>query len=165
MSDDKRSNAMQKAIFAAGCFWGVEAEFAKMPGVAATEVGYTGGSANHPTYQDVCNGHTGHAEAVQVTFDPAKISYEKLVEKLFDLHDPTQVNRQGPDVGDQYRSAIFTLSPEQDATARAVKDRLEKSNRFHRPIATRIEPAKTFWRAEDYHQQYFAKRGGGACHV
>jgi len=155
---------MDKAIFAAGCFWGVEAEFAALPGVSATEVGYTGGACERPTYEQVCGHRTGHAEAVQVTFDPAKISYADLVEKFFALHDPTQVNRQGPDIGDQYRSAIFTLSPEQEQTARAIKDKLQQSGRFKKPIATQIESAKTFWRAEDYHQQYFAKKGGGVCH-
>jgi peptide-methionine (S)-S-oxide reductase len=156
---------MEKAIFAAGCFWGVEADFAALPGVGATEVGYTGGKTERPTYEDVCRHTTGHAEAVQVTFDPAKISYADLVETFFTLHDPTQINRQGPDVGDQYRSAIFTLSPEQAETARAIKEKLTQAGRYKKPIATIIEPAKTFWRAEEYHQQYFAKRGGGACHI
>ncbi len=156
---------MEKAVFAAGCFWGVESAFAELPGVSATEVGYVGGKTNQPTYEDVCNGHTGHAEAVQVTFDPAVISYETLVEKFFALHDPTQVNRQGPDVGEQYRSAIFYITPEQEKTAQAVKDKLQQSGRFKKPIATNIVPAAPFWRAEEYHQKYFAKRGGGACHI
>jgi peptide-methionine (S)-S-oxide reductase len=156
---------VEKAIFAAGCFWGVEAEFASLPGVSATEVGYTGGARERPTYEQVCSGATGHAEAVQVTFDPAIISYDDLVEKFFTLHDPTQVNRQGPDVGDQYRSAIFTLSPEQEQVAREVQDKLQQSSRCKKPIATQIEPAKTFWRAEQYHQQYFAKKGEGSCKI
>jgi peptide-methionine (S)-S-oxide reductase len=156
---------MQKAIFAAGCFWGVESAFAELPGVSATEVGYTGGHTDQPSYKDVCNGHTGHAEAVQVTFDPVQISYETLVENFFALHDPTQLNRQGPDIGEQYRSAIFTLSPEQATIAEVVKEKLQKSGKFRKPIATAIELAKPFWRAEEYHQQYFTKRGGGSCHV
>lgn len=156
---------METAIFGAGCFWGVEAAFAALPGVTATEVGYSGGHTDKPTYEDVCNGHTGHAEVVRVQFDPAVTSYEALVEAFFDIHDPTQVNRQGPDIGDQYRSVIFYTSPQQEQTARTVKDRLEKSGRARKPIATLIEPAGPFWRAEEYHQQYVAKRGGGGCHV
>lgn len=156
----------QKATFAAGCFWGVELEFAQMPGVIKTTVGYTGGKTKSPTYKDVCNHDTGHAEAVLIEFDPAKISYEKLVEAFFDLHDPTQVNRQGPDVGDQYRTAIFFHSPEQKATAEAVKARLTTAKRFSRPIATHIVPAVEFHAAEDYHQQYFSKRGiTRSCHA
>ncbi len=156
---------MEKAIFAAGCFWGVEAEFGAMPGVLDTAVGYTGGRPENPTYEQVCSSATGHAEAVEVTFDPAKISYADLVEKFFTLHDPTQVNRQGPDVGDQYRSAIFTTSPEQEKTAQVIKQKLEQSGRFKKPIATIIEPAKPFWHAEEYHQKYFAKKGGGSCRI
>jgi peptide-methionine (S)-S-oxide reductase len=156
---------MEQAIFAAGCFWGVEAAFADMPGVSDTAVGYIGGQTERPTYQDVCSHATGHAEAVQVTFDPAKIKYEALVEKFFTLHDPTQVNRQGPDIGDQYRSAIFYTSPAQQQIAQQVKDRVQASGRFKKPIATLIEPAKTFWRAEEYHQKYIQKRGGGSCHI
>ncbi|MDX2027053.1 MAG: peptide-methionine (S)-S-oxide reductase MsrA [Alphaproteobacteria bacterium] len=156
---------MEKAIFGAGCFWGVEAAFAALPGVVATEVGYSGGTTEQPTYEDVCNGHTGHAEVVRVTFDPTKIFYEALVEKFFTLHDPTQVNRQGPDIGDQYRSAIFYTSPEQEKTAKRVRDRLEQSGRYRKSIATVIEPAAPFWRAEEYHQQYIAKRGGGSCRI
>ncbi len=156
---------MEKAIFAAGCFWGVEAEFAAIPGVSTTQVGYSGGHTDHPSYDDVCAGNTGHAEAVLVTYDPSKISYTMLVEKFFELHDPTQLNRQGPDIGSQYRSAIFFTTNEQKDTARAVKDRLQQSGRYKHPIATTIQLAGLFWRAEDYHQQYFAKRGGGSCHV
>lgn len=156
---------MEKAMFGAGCFWGVEASFAALPGVTETAVGYSGGATERPTYEDVCNGHTGHTEVVQVVYDPTKISYETLVDKFFALHDPTQVNRQGPDIGDQYRSAIFYMSPEQEKTAKAVRDKLEQSARYHKPIATVIEPAASFWRAEEYHQRYFEKRGGGSCRI
>jgi peptide-methionine (S)-S-oxide reductase len=156
---------MENAIFAAGCFWGIEQAFGQMPGVSATEVGYTGGAKDLPTYEDVCRHGTGHAEAVKVTFDPAKISYQALVEKFFALHDPTQVNRQGLDVGDQYRSAIFFTTSEQEKVAQEVKDKLQQSGKFKKPIATLIEPEATFWRAEDYHQKYFDKRGGGSCHI
>ena len=156
---------MEKAIFAAGCFWGVESAFAAMPGVSETEVGYINGTTYHPTYEDVCSHSTGHAEAVRITYDGTKTSYADLVEKFFSLHDPTQVNRQGPDVGDQYRSGIFFVSPEQERIARAVKAKLGDSGKYKKPIATIIEPAKTFWRAEEYHQQYFAKKGGGSCHI
>lgn len=151
---------MDKALFAAGCFWGVEAAFAEMPGVVATEVGYCNGHTEKPTYEAVCRHDTGHAEAVLVTFDPAKISYQALVEKFFNLHDPTQLNRQGPDVGDQYRSAIFFFSNEQEATALSVKESLAKTGRYAKPIVTVIEAAKPFWRAEEYHQKYHAKHGG-----
>lgn len=156
---------MEKAMFAAGCFWGVESAFAELPGVSATEVGYSGGKMDNPTYKDVCTDKTGHAEVVQVTFDPARISYSDLVEKFFALHDPTQVNRQGPDTGTQYRTAIFTYSPEQEKTAREVKEKLQASGKYKKPIATLIEPAQAFWPAEEYHQKYFQKRGGGSCHV
>jgi len=156
---------MENAIFAAGCFWGPEAVLAKLPGVIATEVGYTGGVTPNPTDMRIYAGGTGHAEAVKVTFDPAKISYQTLVEKFFELHDPTQMNRQGPDVGDQYRSAIFYTSSEQEKIARQVKDRLQQSGKYKRPIATVIMPEATFWRAEDYHQKYYEKRGGGSCHI
>jgi peptide-methionine (S)-S-oxide reductase len=156
---------MEKAIFAAGCFWGVESAFAALPGVTATEVGYCNGVTAEPTYKKVCGGETGHAEAVQITFDPAKISYETLVSKFYELHDPTQVNRQGPDIGTQYRSGIFFTAPEQEMIARSVTEKLKQSGKFRKPIATIIEPAKTFWRAEEYHQKYFEKRGGGSCHI
>lgn len=156
----------QKATFAAGCFWGVELEFSQIPGVLKTTVGYTGGKTKAPTYRDVCNHDTGHAEALLIEFDPAKVSYEKLVEFFFEMHDPTQVNRQGPDVGDQYRTAIFYHSPEQKATAEAVKSRLSAAKKFSRPIATQIVPAVEFYDAEDYHQQYFKKRGiTQSCHT
>jgi len=152
---------VEKALFAAGCFWGVEEAFRKLKGVKQTTVGYMGGTLARPTYERVCSGDTGHAETVEVEFDPAEVSYDRLLEVFFENHDPTQVNRQGPDVGDQYRSAIFPRSPAQEAAARAARERLEKSGRFARPVATRIETANEFWRAEDYHQQYFEKRGQG----
>ena len=154
---------MENATFAAGCFWGVEAEFRKVPGVVDAAVGYMGGTLENPTYHDVCSDQTGHAEACQVTFDPKQVSYEKLLDLFWSIHDPTQRNRQGPDVGTQYRSAIFFHTPEQEATAQASKQKLEASGRWRRPIATEITPAPTFWRAEDYHQRYFEKRGI-ACH-
>ena len=154
---------MAKATFAAGCFWGVEASFRQIPGVASTRVGYTGGDLKNPTYKDVCSDRTGHAEVVQVTFDPAKVSYDKLLDVFFQNHDPTQLNRQGPDVGTQYRSVIFTHSPEQEHAARTKKEAW--AGRFKRPIATGIEPAPSFWRAEEYHQRYFEKNGLPSCHV
>ena len=156
---------MAKAIFAAGCFWGVEATFRQLPGVASTRVGYTGGNTTNPTYKDVCTDRTGHAEAVEVTYDPAKLSYDKLLEVFWENHDPTQLNRQGPDFGKQYRSAIFFTSPEQEAAAKASKDSLEKSHRFSKPIVTQIVPAATFFEAEDYHQQYLEKKGLASCHI
>ena len=157
--------ATEKATFGAGCFWGVEEEFRKIPGVLDAAVGYAGGTMDNPTYRDVCTDRTGHAEVVEVDFDPSVVSYERLLDVFWSSHDPTQVNRQGPDVGTQYRSVIFTHSPEQESAARASRDRLDQSGRLRRPIATQIEPAPRFWRAEDYHQQYLAKRGLGSCHV
>jgi peptide-methionine (S)-S-oxide reductase len=156
---------MAKATFGAGCFWGVEEEFRKVPGVLDTAVGYAGGKTDSPTYQDVCSDETGHAEVVEVDYDPAKVSYDQLLEIFWSNHNPTTLNRQGPDVGTQYRSAIFFHTPEQEQQAKASKERLEKSGRFHRPIVTEITPASRFWRAEEYHQRYFEKRGGGSCHV
>jgi peptide-methionine (S)-S-oxide reductase len=156
---------MAKATFGAGCFWGVEEEFRKVPGVLETAVGYSGGTRENPTYKDVCSDGTGHAEVVEVEYDPAKVSFEDLLGVFWNNHNPTQLNRQGPDVGSQYRSAIFFHTPEQEAAARASKAQLEKSGRFPRSIVTEITPASRFWRAEEYHQRYFEKRGGGACHV
>src|SRR5215472_8108988 len=156
---------MEKATFAAGCFWGVETTFRSLPGVSATRVGYTGGTLSRPSYKDVCTDGTGHAEAVEVTYDPAKISYEELLQTFWENHDPTTLHRQGPDVGTQYRSAIFYHSPEQESAARASKERLEKSGAFRRPIVTEIVPAVEFWQAEDYHQQYLEKRGLAHCHI
>ena len=153
------------ATFAAGCFWGVEQAFRATDGVTATEVGYTGGHTENPSYEDVCRKATGHAEAVRVTFDPEKVSFDDLLTLFWGLHDPTQVNRQGPDVGDQYRSAIFTHSDAQTEAATASKKSEDASGRHRRPIATEIEPLGAWWPAEDYHQQYFEKRGGGACAI
>jgi peptide-methionine (S)-S-oxide reductase len=155
----------QIATFGAGCFWGVEADFRDVKGVVDAAVGYSGGTLPNPTYRDVCTDSTGHAEVVQVTFDPAQVSYEKLLEVFFSLHDPTTPNRQGPDVGTQYRSAIFFHTPEQEAAARAAKEKLNKSGRFARPIVTEITPASQFFRAEEYHQRYLEKRGLRACHI
>jgi len=156
---------MAKATFGAGCFWGVEEEFRKVKGVQDTAVGYSGGTLPNPTYEDVCTDRTGHAEVVDVDYDPSQVSFDTLLDVFWNGHDPTQLNRQGPDVGSQYRSAIFYHTPEQEAAAKASKERLDKSGRFRRPIATSIEPAQTFWRAEDYHQRYLEKRGLGSCHV
>ncbi|HYL98318.1 MAG TPA: peptide-methionine (S)-S-oxide reductase MsrA [Blastocatellia bacterium] len=153
----------EKATFAAGCFWGVEAAFREVNGVVGATVGYSGGRTEHPTYKEVCSGMTGHAESVLVEFDPAVVSYDQLLNVFWSNHDPTTLNRQGPDIGEQYRSVIFFNSPEQEAAARASKERVEKSGLFGRPIVTSIEPAVEFYRAEEYHQQYFEKRGI-ACH-
>jgi len=156
---------MATATFAAGCFWGVEEAYRRVPGVTSTAVGYSGGSTPHPTYHEVCTGRTGHAEVVQVTYDPARVSYEELLKLFWAIHDPTQVDRQGPDVGTQYRSAIFTHTPEQQAAAVAAKRALAQSGRWRRPVATEITPAGAFYRAEEYHQQYLAKRGRLACGI
>jgi peptide-methionine (S)-S-oxide reductase len=152
------------ATFGAGCFWGVEAAFQRVPGVTDTTVGYSGGEMPNPTYKDVCTDETGHAEVVQVTFDPAILSYEKLLDVFWQAHDPTQVNRQGPDFGAQYRSAIFFHSLEQEATAKKSRAALDASGKLKRPIATEITPASTFYRAEEYHQKYLQKRGVASCH-
>ena len=149
-----------KATFGAGCFWGVELRFRELDGVMDATVGYMGGTVEQPTYEQVCTDQTGHAEVVEVEFDPDRIDYETLVREFFALHDPTQVNRQGPDVGRQYRSVVFFHDDDQRAVAEAVRADLDKSGRFSRPIATAVDPAATFWRAEDYHQQYLARRGG-----
>jgi peptide-methionine (S)-S-oxide reductase len=156
---------MEKATFGAGCFWGVEAAFQQVKGVTSTAVGYSGGTFPNATYKDVCSGRTGHAEVVQVAYDPAQVSYNELLSVFWENHDPTQMNRQGPDVGSQYRSAIFFHTPEQEAAARASKEALQRSGRFQRPIATEITPASEFWRAEDYHQRYLEKRGMAHCHI
>ena len=156
---------MEKATFGAGCFWGVEAAFRQVEGVVSTAVGYMGGSLKNPTYKDVCTDTTGHAEAVEVTYDPANVSYEELLKVFWQTHDPTTLNRQGPDVGTQYRSAIFFHGGEQEAAARASKEKLEKSGAYKRPIVTEIVPAGEFWQAEEYHQQYLEKRGLSHCAI
>jgi len=150
---------MEKGTFAAGCFWGVEEAFRQVKGVVSTAVGYTGGSFKDPTYKDVCSGKTGHAEAVEIEYDPSRVSYEELLSVFWENHDPTTLNRQGPDIGTQYRSAIYVHTPEQKAAAIASKENLQKSGRYKNPISTEIAPASQFYRAEDYHQQYFEKRG------
>ena len=154
---------MQKATFGAGCFWGVESAFRRLAGVESTQVGYAGGELNNPTYHDVCTDRTGHAEVVEVTFDPQVVSYHDLLEVFWNNHNPTTLNRQGPDVGTQYRSVIFYHSPEQETEARASRDAAQ--SRFPRPIVTQIVPAVEFWRAEEYHQQYLEKRGLDHCHI
>lgn len=152
---------MAKAMLGAGCFWGVEETFRGVPGVTDVTVGYSGGTKDAPTYEQVCTGNTGHAEVVLIEFDPRKVDYDELLEVFWDCHDPTQVNRQGPDVGTQYRSAIFTFDDDQAEAARVAKQEVDASGRFTRPIATEITPAGPFWPAEDYHQQFLAKRRGG----
>jgi len=156
---------MEKATFGAGCFWGVEAAFRQIKGVKATAVGYMGGKLKDPTYQDVCTDRTGHAEVVEVEYDPSEVSYEELLRVFWDNHDPTTLNRQGPDTGTQYRSIIFYHTPEQEAAAKASKDTLAKSGRYKQPIVMEITAAPEFWRAEDYHQQYLEKRGLAQCHL
>ena len=164
----------ETAIFAAGCFWGVEAEFRRVDGVTATRVGYTGGRTEHPTYRQVCGKRTGHAEVVEVTFDPERVSYDELLERFWATHDPTTRNRQGVDIGSQYRSAIFFASPEQEAAATRSRDaeqaKLELNGGrgllgHRRRVVTEIKPAATFWPAEDYHQRYLEKRGQASCNV
>ena len=154
-----------KATFGAGCFWGVEMSFRRLEGVTDAAVGYAGGHTESPTYHDVCGHGSGHAEVVEVEYDQARIGYESLLEAFFEMHDPTSVNRQGPDIGDQYRSVIFFHTPEQQATAERFKNELDAAGRFARPIATAIKPVPTFWRAEDYHQRYIEKRGMTGCAV
>jgi len=156
---------MAEARFAAGCFWGVESDFRDMPGVMDVEVGYTGGTTDNPTYKEVCTGRTGHAEAVRVTYDENVTSFDTLLDAFFGMHDPTQKDRQGPDVGTQYRSAIFPLNQEQREKAEKKLLELSRSGRFSRPVATTIEPAAPFHRAEEYHQRYFEKQGLRACRV
>ncbi len=155
----------EKATFGAGCFWGVEAAFRQIKGVKATAAGFMGGAMDNPTYEDVCYRDTGHAEVVEVEYDPALVSYDALLDVFWENHDPTTLNRQGPDVGEQYRSAIFYHTPEQQAAAQASKDRLEREGRYRRPIVTEITPAATFYKAEEYHQQYLEKRGLSTCHI
>ncbi|HWB31765.1 MAG TPA: peptide-methionine (S)-S-oxide reductase MsrA [Acidobacteriaceae bacterium] len=157
--------AIEKATFGAGCFWGVEARFAEMPGVLDTAVGYEGGELEHPTYKEVCTDRTGHAEVVQVTYDPSRLPYEALLDAFFALHDPTQVNRQGPDFGTQYRSVIFAHDEMQMKQAQEKIAELNATGAYRKPIATSVEPATTFWKAEEYHQRYLEKRGMVHCHI
>ncbi|HKT46005.1 MAG TPA: peptide-methionine (S)-S-oxide reductase MsrA [Candidatus Acidoferrales bacterium] len=152
------------ATFAAGCFWGVEATFQRVPGVIATEVGYSNGHTPNPTYHDVCTDETGHAEVVRVTFDPARVSYEQLLDVFWQVHDPTQMNRQGPDFGSQYRSAIFYHSPQQEVIAKRSREALDGSGKLRRPVATEVSEAGPFYRAEEYHQNFLQKRGAASCH-
>ena len=156
---------METAVFGAGCFWGVESFFREVPGVVDAVSGYAGGNVANPSYKQVCSGNTGHAEVVQVTYDPAKVSYDRLLDVYFANHDPTTMNRQGPDVGSQYRSVIFYHTPEQRTAAEESKAVLDKSGRFKKPIVTFIEPAPTFYPAEEYHQRYLEKRGQSHCAV
>ena len=156
---------LAKATFGAGCFWGVEVAFRQVPGVVSTAVGYLGGTLANPTYEDVCSGRTGHAEVVEVTYDPGRVAYDDLLNVFWTNHDPTTLNRQGPDRGAQYRSAIFYHDEQQKAAAEASKERLGASGRLPRPIVTEITPASTFYRAEEYHQRYLEKHGLASCHI
>ena len=155
---------METATFGAGCFWGVELAFSKIDGVTSTAVGYCGGTAPNPTYEMVCTGQSGHAEVVQVEFDPSRVSYDKLLETLWEVHDPTTLNRQGPDIGTQYRSVIFFHNEKQETAARDSMQKLQQSGKFSRNIVTEISPAPQLYLAEDYHQKYLEKRGMGSCH-
>lgn len=157
--------AMEKATFGAGCFWGVELRFQQVPGVIETAAGYEGGKLNQPSYRDVCTDATGHAEVVEIDYEPAKVSYQQLLDLFFELHDPTQLNRQGPDWGTQYRSVIFFHSPEQESAAKETIARLTAEKKYSKPIVTQVLPAQTFWRAEEYHQKYLEKRGAASCHI
>jgi peptide-methionine (S)-S-oxide reductase len=160
------ANQLKTATFGAGCFWGVEEAFRKVPGVVTTAAGYMGGTRKNPTYEEVCSGETGHAEVVQVTYDPAQVTYDRLLAVFWSIHNPTQVNRQGPDVGSNYRSVIFYHDPEQGQKARQSKEDLQVSGRFgFGRIVTAVQPATEFWRAEEYHQQYLAKHGGHGCGI
>ena len=156
---------MEKATFGAGCFWGVETTFRRVKGVIDAAVGYAGGTLENPTYRDVCTKQTGHAEVVEVTYDPDEVSYDELLDVFWNNHNPTTLNRQGPDVGSQYRSAIFFHTPDQETVAQASLERLDRSDRFRTPIVTEVTPASTFYRAEEYHQQYLEKRGLAHCHI
>jgi len=164
-SKDGGEKPMETATFGGGCFWGVELAFSQQDGVIETDVGFMGGSKDDPSYKEVCYTDTGHAEVVHLTFDPDKISYDDLLNIFWRIHDPTQVNRQGPDVGTQYRTVIFYHSDDQREQAEASKTAMDASGKFKAPIATIIEPAATFWKAEDYHQDYLKKRGQTSCHI
>jgi methionine-S-sulfoxide reductase len=165
MASEESIGKREKALFGAGCFWGVEAAFRRIEGVVSTSVGYSGGTTVNPTYEEVCSGRTGHAEVVEVVYDPSRVSYDDLLDVFWSIHDPTQVNRQGPDVGAQYRSAIFYHDEKQKAAAEVFRDRLKKSGKYHKPIATEIVPAAAFHRAEDYHQRYMEKHGQAGCSI
>ncbi len=156
---------LKKVTFAAGCFWGVEEAFRNLKGVVSTTVGYTGGTLENPTYEDVCAGKTGHAETVLIEYNPSKITYEELLKVFWEIHDPTTSNRQGPDIGSQYRSVIFFHNPEQESLAKKSKTELEHSKKYANPIVTEIIPASNFYRAEEYHQQYLKKQGGNTCRI
>jgi peptide-methionine (S)-S-oxide reductase len=156
---------METAVFGAGCFWGVESFFREVPGVVDAVSGYAGGNVANPSYKQVCSGNTGHAEVVQVTYDPAKVSYDRLLDVYFANHDPTTMNRQGPDVGSQYRSVIFAETPEQESKAKQKIEQLTQAKRYKRPIVTSVERFRNFYRAEEYHQRYFEKNGLPSCHV
>ena len=157
--------AIEKATFGAGCFWGVEVKFGQVPGVLEIAVGYEGGELEHPTYKEVCTDRTGHAEVVEMSFDPARVSYEQLLDLFFESHDPTQLNRQGPDFGTQYRSVVFHHSDAQRTAAEKKIEELKVEGRFSKPIVTKVVPAETFWKAEEYHQKYLEKRGMATCHI
>jgi len=159
------SQATETATFGAGCFWGVEARFREVPGVADAAAGYMGGHLEQPTYKAVCSGETGHAEVVQLRFDPGQVTYRELLARFFDMHNPTTLNRQGPDIGHQYRSVVFYHGPEQERMAREAIADLEAAGRWQQPIVTRVEPAGEFWRAEEYHQRYLEKNGLAACRI
>lgn len=163
--ETEEKEGFAEATFAGGCFWGVEYNFRKIPGVAATAVGFMGGKTKNPSYKDVCYTDTNHAEVVHLRYDPEKVSYQQLVKIFFVMHDPTTLNRQGPDVGDQYRSAVFYYTPEQKEIAEKVKKELNASGKFRRPIVTEITPASEFWKAEEYHQRYIEKNPWRSCHV
>ena len=162
--DEKKAQKFEIAAFGAGCFWGVEETFRKIDGVIDTKVGYMGGNSKNPNYRDVCSGETGHAEVVKITYDKKKVSYEKLLEVFWESHDPTTRNRQGPDVGEQYRSVIFYYTPEQKRIAEKKKKELEKSGKFKRKIVTQVVKAPMFYKAEEYHQRYLQKKGLNVCH-
>lgn len=165
MTDEEARSGLHKATFGAGCFWGVEAAFRKMKGIVSTAVGYMGGTFRNPTYEDVCTNRTGHAEVVQVVYDASVVSYDTLLETFWEIHNPTTLNRQGLDVGTQYRSVIFYHNAEQREAALASKERLARSGRYSQPIVTQIAPATEFYRAEEYHQQYLEKSGRAGCHI
>ena len=162
---NEESRGLERAAFGAGCFWGVEAAFRQIKGVKETAAGYMGGKVENPTYEQVCTDETGHAEVVQILFDPAEVPYERLLDVFWENHDPTTLNRQGPDIGRQYRSVIFYYSPEQERAAQISREALARSGKYEAPIVTEIEPAPTFWKAEEYHQQYLEKRGLSTCRI